>query len=136
MSSSNQSCVALVSSTDAMFTIVDLLCESRASVTVSPGMNGRTSTLLTRLESFDPVLPTNAALLHTTPRRARVITVMGVDPYQSSLNLSSEAMGSTNVLRPQGCSEAILARVGQKQAFGFLLSHYQLELVAPRGERV
>ena len=32
-------------------------------------------------------------------------------------------MGFTDVLRPQACSEAILARVGQKQTFWFLLVH-------------
>lgn len=37
MSSANQSCAALVSSTEAMFTIVDLLCESTMRVNVSLG---------------------------------------------------------------------------------------------------
>lgn len=77
---------------------------------------------LTRLKSFDSVLPADAALFHTAPRRTWVITVMGVDPNQSSLNLGSETMGFADVLRPQACTEAILARVGQKQAFSFLLS--------------
>jgi len=77
--------------------------------------------LLTGLESFDPILPADPALLHTTPRRARIVTVMGVDPNQSSLNLCGEAMGSTDVLCPQARSKTILACVGQKQAFRFLL---------------
>lgn len=96
----NQSCVALVSSTDAMFTIVDLLCESGVSVTISLGTNNKMGTSLTRLESFDSVLPADAALLHSTPRRAWVIAVMGVDPDQSSLDLGGEAMGFTDVLCP------------------------------------
>jgi hypothetical protein len=29
----------------------------------------------------------------------------------------------TDVLCPQTCSEAVLARIGQKQAFSFLLFH-------------
>jgi len=106
-----------------MFTIVDLLCESRASVIVSSGVNGKMSVPLTRLESFDSVLPADPALLHTTPRRAWVITVMGVYPNQTSLDLSGEAVGPTDVLCPKACPEAILARVGQKQAFGFFLFH-------------
>jgi len=76
---------------------------------------------LTRFESFDSVLPADATLLHTSPWRAWVITVMGVYPNQTSLNFSGKAMGSTNVLCPQASSEAVLARVGQKQALGFLL---------------
>ena len=83
-----------------MFTIVDLLCESVVSVTVSLGMNDTAGVSLTRLESFDPILPADATLLHSAPRRAWVITVMGVDPDQSSLNLSREAMGFTDVLCP------------------------------------
>jgi len=102
-----------------MFTIVDLLCESR--VTVSPGANRVTSPPLTGLEGFNSILPADAAFLHTTPRRAWVITVMGVYPNQTSFDLSGEAMGSTNVLCPQAGSEAILTCVGQKQALRFLL---------------
>lgn len=81
---------------------------------MSPGTSGRAETSLTRLKSFDPVLPADAALLHTAPRRAWIITVVVVDPNQSGLDLSSEAMSYTDILCPQGCSEAILARVGQK----------------------
>lgn len=83
-----------------MFTIVDLLCESAVSVTVSLETNDTTGASLTRFESFDPILPADAALLHSAPGRAWVITVMGIDPDQSSLDLSGEAMGFTDVLCP------------------------------------
>jgi hypothetical protein len=106
-----------------MFTIVDLLCESKMRVTVSLGANRAMGISPTGLESFDSVLPADAALLHTTPRRTWVIAVMGVYPNQPSLDLGGEAMGFTDVLRPQAGSKAILARVGQKQAFRFLLIH-------------
>ena len=46
---------------------------------------------------------------------------MGVYPNQSGLNLSGEAVGFTDVLCPQAGSETVLARVGQKQTFGFVL---------------
>jgi len=52
--------------------------------------------------------------------------VVGVDPDQPSLNLGGEAMSFTDVLRPQGRPEAILARVGQEQPFRLLLSHPSL----------
>jgi hypothetical protein len=97
-----------------MFTIVDLLCESRVNVAVSPGANVERVASLTRLESFDSILPADAALLHTTPRRAWVIAMMGVYPNQSGLNLSGEAVGLADILCPQAGSEAIFARVGQK----------------------
>ena len=109
-----------------MFTIVDLLCESRARVSVSPGTNCTIGISLTGLEGLDSILPADTTLFHTTPRRTWVITVMGVDPDQSSLNFCGEAMGFTNVLRPQARSEAILTRIGQKQAFRFLLVHQLL----------
>ena len=106
-----------------MFTIVDLLCESRIRVIVSLGVNNAMGMSLTGLESFNPVLPADAALLHTTPRRARIVTVVCVYPNQPSFDLSCKAVGSTDVLCPQTRSEAILARVSQKQAFRFLLFH-------------
>ena len=66
----------------------------------------------TGLESFNPILPADAALLHTAPRRAWVVAVMGVYPNQPSFDLSGETVGSADVLCPQACSEAILAGVG------------------------
>ena len=51
-----------------MFTIVDLLCESRVAVAVSLGAKGVMGGLLTGLEGFNSVLPADTALLHTTPR--------------------------------------------------------------------
>jgi hypothetical protein len=104
-----------------MFTIVDLLCESMMNRGVSRDANDAMGTILTGLESLDSVLPADAALFHTTPRRARVITVMSVYPNQPSLDLSGKPMGSTDILSPQACSESILARISQKQAFRFIL---------------
>ena len=106
-----------------MFTIVDLLCESRVRVTVSLGASLVIGTSLTGLEGFDPIFPADAALFHTTPRRAWVITVVGVYPDQASLDLCGKAMGFTDILRPQTRSETVLARVGQKQTFRFFLLH-------------
>lgn len=90
---------------------------------------------LTGFEGFDSVLPANSTLLHTTPRRTWIIAVMGVYPNQSSLNLCGEAMGFTDILRPQACSEAILAGVGQKQTFRFLLVHQSFISPAPLKEQ-
>ena len=50
---------------------------------------------------------------------------MGVYPNQSSFDLGGETMRFTDVLRPQARSEAVLACIGQKQAFRFLLFHQQ-----------
>lgn len=55
---------------------------------------------LTRFERFNPVLPAQATLFHAAPRGAWVVTMMSIDPDQPSLDLSGEAMGSTDVLCP------------------------------------
>jgi hypothetical protein len=119
-----------------MFTIVDLLCESRAGTNVSLEANDTKGTSLTGLESLDSVLPPNTALLHTTPRRTWVIPVMGVYPNQPGLYLGGEAVGSSNVLRPQACSKTVFARICQKQAFSFLLIHQPPISRAPKTKGV
>lgn len=62
--------------------------------------NGSTGASLTRFERFNSILPADAALLHATPRRAWVVAMMRINPNQPSLDLSSEAMGSTDILCP------------------------------------
>ena len=96
---------------DAMFTIVDLLCESGVSADMSLETNGTIGAPLTRFKCFDSILPADATLFHTTPRRAWVITMMCIDPDQPGLDLGGEAVGFTDVLCPQACPETILARI-------------------------
>src|SRR6266581_6524668 len=70
-----------------------------------------------RLEAH---LPPHAAHLHPTERRGRIDEFVGVDPHHPGSELGREAVGASQVLRPEARAEAVRHPVRDGDRFVFL----------------
>lgn len=64
-----------------------------------------------------------------SPGRARIVTVVRIDPDKTCLNLRRNPVGPRKVTRPDTRAKPVLARIRQFDAFRFVLYRSHVEPV-------